>query len=248
MRIWRESVLWYLRRGLKEAGEVQRGMMEKRVEREVERSKSALYKAKNIPGREALVREIVGGEEWRGGGGGGGVTNGGARKGGMGAVELEAEERRNTEMQLSPEQLQLFERENEDLMKRYEGQLDQIRYFYPVFSSLFPLSFSHLTFFPGLWASSYLVLSLADYCDWNYRTAEKSLMDIAEMQSQLIQQLDVQAESIQQMQVDSLNTAENVGGGNKQLKKAAERKSTARLVFWATCGLCSFLVAWDLVF
>jgi len=47
---------------------------------------------------------------------------------------------------------------------------------------------------------------------------------------------------------DSLSTTENVGGGNKQLKKAAERKSTARMVFWATAGLCVVLVGWDLVF
>ncbi len=48
--------------------------------------------------------------------------------------------------------------------------------------------------------------------------------------------------------MDSLGTTENIGGGNQQLKRAAERKSTARMVFWATCGLCGFLVIWDLVF
>jgi len=48
--------------------------------------------------------------------------------------------------------------------------------------------------------------------------------------------------------MDSLNTTENIGGGNTQLNRAAERKSTARMVFWATCGLCGFLVTWDLVF
>ena len=73
-------------------------------------------------------------------------------------------------------------------------------------------------------------------------------MEIAEMQSQLIQNLDMQSESIQQMQLDSLNTAENVGGGNRQLKRAAQSKSTARMVFWATCGLCTVLVSWDLIF
>lgn len=48
--------------------------------------------------------------------------------------------------------------------------------------------------------------------------------------------------------MDSLGTTENIGGGNQQLQRAAERKSTARMVFWATCGLCGFLVTWDLVF
>lgn len=50
------------------------------------------------------------------------------------------------------------------------------------------------------------------------------------------------------MEMESLNTTENIGGGNQQLKKATERKSTARMVFWATCGLCGFLITWDLVF
>ena len=68
------------------------------------------------------------------------------------------------------------------------------------------------------------------------------------MQTQIIQNLAMQSESISQMEMDSLNTTENIGGGNKQLKKATERKSTARMVFWATCGLCGFLVTWDLVF
>lgn len=47
---------------------------------------------------------------------------------------------------------------------------------------------------------------------------------------------------------DSFYAEENVSGGNKQLKKAAERKSTAKLVFFSTCGLCVFLIGWDLVF
>ncbi|KAL8933579.1 MAG: hypothetical protein Q9211_005703, partial [Gyalolechia sp. 1 TL-2023] len=34
LKAWRESVIWYLRKKLEEAGEVQRGMMEKRVQRE----------------------------------------------------------------------------------------------------------------------------------------------------------------------------------------------------------------------
>ncbi len=42
-KTWRDSVVWYLGRALEAAGEVQRGMMEKRLEREVERSRSVLY-------------------------------------------------------------------------------------------------------------------------------------------------------------------------------------------------------------
>jgi syntaxin 18 len=45
---------------------------------------------------------------------------------------------------------------------------------------------------------------------------------------------------------DSQLTTENVGSGNKQLKKATERRSTARMVFWLTCGFCGTLILWDL--
>lgn len=59
--------------------------------------------------------------------------------------------------------------------------------------------------------------------------------------------LATQSAHIEQLVADSLYTAENVGGGNKQLKKATERKSTAKYVFYASCGLSLFLVAWDLI-
>lgn len=45
---------------------------------------------------------------------------------------------------------------------------------------------------------------------------------------------------------DSLATADNVGGGNRELKKAAERRSTAQMTFYAACGLSAFLIVWDL--
>jgi len=41
---------------------------------------------------------------------------------------------------------------------------------------------------------------------------------------------------------------DDIGSGNKELKKASERKSTAKAVFYGTTGLCVFLVAWDLIF
>ena len=39
----------------------------------------------------------------------------------------EDESRRDIEQQLSPEQLQLFARENQDMLKQYEDTLDQVR-------------------------------------------------------------------------------------------------------------------------
>ena len=74
------------------------------------------------------------------------------------------------------------------------------------------------------------------------------MLEISELQSTLVQNLDVQSANISQLVSDSMSTTENVGGGNKELKRATDRKSTARMVFWASCGLCGFLVTWDLIF
>ena len=79
-------------------------------------------------------------------------------------------------------------------------------------------------------------------------TAERSLQEISSLQSQLVSNLDVQSAQIEQLVTDGLSTAENVGGGNKELKRASERRSVARGVFWGTVGLCVGLVGWDLIF
>jgi t-SNARE complex subunit (syntaxin) len=68
-----------------------------------------------------------------------------------------------------------------------------------------------------------------------------------EMQSQINGHLETQQSHIDQLVADSFNTVENVGGGNKQLKKALEKPSTARYTFYAAGGLCIFLVLWDLI-
>ena len=131
-RLWRDGVLFYLGLKLREASEVQRGMTARRLEREVERSKSVLYKAKGgIPSSLIEEEDGIGGVNGFGGGGKGGM--GGAGGGGyknkipLGAVEMEDESRR-AENQLSPEQLQLFEKENDDLLRHYEDTLDKVRY------------------------------------------------------------------------------------------------------------------------
>ncbi|TKA75614.1 hypothetical protein B0A49_10828 [Cryomyces minteri] len=79
------------------------------------------------------------------------------------------------------------------------------------------------------------------------RTAERSLLEISELQTTLASNLATQSAHIDQLVQDSFMTKENVGSGNKELKKASERKSTARLVFWATGGFCATLVLWDLL-
>ncbi|KAL8899417.1 MAG: hypothetical protein Q9192_001579 [Flavoplaca navasiana] len=196
LKAWRESVIWYLKKKLEEAGEVQRSMMDRRLQREVERSKSVLYKSRGSNGVDLRFEGMdeVGGDK-----GMNGYIGGGA------AME-EEERKRKGEEGLSEEQMQVFREENEGMLKHYEDTLDQVR------------------------------------------TAEKSMIEVAELQTTLVANLETQSSNIEQLVADSLNTTENVGSGNKELKRATERKSTARMVFFATCGLCAFLVTWDLVF
>ncbi|KAF7903236.1 uncharacterized protein EAF01_006285 [Botrytis porri] len=79
------------------------------------------------------------------------------------------------------------------------------------------------------------------------KTAEKSLIEISELQTRLLNSVASQAEQIEILAEQSYQTTENVGGGNKELKRATERKSTAKYVFYASCGLSAFLILWDLV-
>ncbi|KAL8817068.1 MAG: hypothetical protein Q9223_004033 [Gallowayella weberi] len=196
LKAWRESVIWYLKKKLEEAGEVQRSMMDRRLQREMERSKSQLYKSRGSKGVDVGLD--------------GPITVGGT-KGmngyvGDGAVMEEEDKRRMGEEGLSEEQKQVFREENEGMLRHYEDTLDQVR------------------------------------------TAEKSMIEVSELQTTLVANLETQSSNIEQLVADSINTTENVGSGNKELKRATERKSTARMVFFATCGLCAFLVTWDLVF
>lgn len=111
----RESIIWYLQRALEDCGRFQSSMMEIRIAREIEKNKSILYKAKGT---------IPPNFDFSG-------TNGHAT--------AEADYRGKTtqsqeadaaaaEQQLDPEQLQLFAQENQDMLKQYEDQLDQVRY------------------------------------------------------------------------------------------------------------------------
>jgi syntaxin 18 len=80
------------------------------------------------------------------------------------------------------------------------------------------------------------------------RTAERSLIEISELQTTLVSNLAVQSAHIEQLVQDSHLTEENVGGGNKELKRATERRSTAQAVFWSTVAFCGVVIVMDLVF
>ncbi|EOA83708.1 uncharacterized protein SETTUDRAFT_164163 [Exserohilum turcica Et28A] len=183
----RESIIWSLQKQLEQCGRFQSDMMEIRLTREVEKSKSVLYKTR---------------------------TTGPSTMGyGTGADSTDYRDKASyrpdetdavIEQQLDAEQLQLFAQENQDMLKQYEDQLDKVR------------------------------------------ATEKSLTEISELQSTLASNLSMQAAHIDQLVEDSLNTRDNVGSGNKELKRATERGSTAQKVFWATSVFCAGLVLWDL--
>ncbi|KAL5445577.1 hypothetical protein PMIN06_008017 [Paraphaeosphaeria minitans] len=186
----RESIIWYLQRALEECGRFQSSMMEIRITREIEKSKSVLHKARGtMPSMD----------EYPGSNGNNASTDHGGK-----STQLPEESSTSVEQQLDPEQLQLFAQENQDMLKYYEDTLDQVR------------------------------------------TAEKSLLEISELQTTLAANLNIQAEHIDQLVADSQLTTENVGSGNKQLKKATERRSTAQMVFWSTSAFCTTLILWDL--
>lgn len=84
--------------------------------REVEKSKSVLYKT-----RATMPSSDYGGAD-------GGSTAGGGSKDYRGKTS-HAQDESNVaiEQQLDPEQLQLFAQENQDMLKQYEDQLDKVR-------------------------------------------------------------------------------------------------------------------------
>lgn len=198
---FRKSVIIFLQQRLEQAGRVQGEMMEVRLGREVEKSKSVLSKARvagKIPYAEDVDGMDIRSSEQK--------NSRNRRSAGLSGDFSDPAAASSAPQELSQDQLQLFAEENADLLKHYEDQLDQVR------------------------------------------TAERSILEISELHSTLHANLQQQSEHIEQLVQDSYLTTENLGKGNKELKKASERRSTAQAVFWGTVGFCSFLVVWDLVF
>ena len=110
VKVYRKSIIEYLQNRLNEVSRVQLAMMETRKERQMEKSKSVLYKTKGSTSGFG----IQGSMDYSGGYG--------DAAGGM-----DDEAKKEIERQLSPEQLQLFEEENQSMLKHYHDQLDQIR-------------------------------------------------------------------------------------------------------------------------
>lgn len=117
LKAHRESIIWSLENELVECGRFQSSMMEIRLMREVEKSKSVLHKTRmSMPAMNDF----------------GGTQSGAAtrtRYRGSSAHVHDASSD-TVEQQLDAEQLQLFAQENQDMLKQYEDQLDKVRYVY----------------------------------------------------------------------------------------------------------------------
>ncbi|CAK7218289.1 hypothetical protein SCUCBS95973_003434 [Sporothrix curviconia] len=207
-----ESVLWYLRQRLQECAKAQQTIMEARLARMVVETTAASRQHALLASTSSYSAGGEGGEGGEGGGRGGRGAAAAAAPLSSGIASGEAaaaaamEEEQSFESggtQLTAEQIQLFERGNQDMLKHYETTLDKVR------------------------------------------AAEQSLVEISELQTMLVGNLEVQSAHVDQMIADSVSTAENVDKGNRELKKALDRPSTARYTFYAASSLCLLVVVWD---
>lgn len=126
----RQSVLWFLRRGLEGAASAQREMVEKRIERVREKEKSVLYMA---TGAGSSTGAMSGGSGNRDGYGPGslGATRWSSSSPPLptpDAAVLSEADSAQIEAQLSPEQLQLFAEENDSMLRVYQDTLGKVQY------------------------------------------------------------------------------------------------------------------------
>jgi syntaxin 18 len=103
----RESVLWYLRQKLQQTGALQAGMMEVRINREMEKNRSILGKSR------LAMPEL------------GGFDNTSASPTSASAVHLDTQEK-FSDQNLTEEQVQMFEKENQDMLSHYQSTLEQV--------------------------------------------------------------------------------------------------------------------------
>ncbi len=98
--------------------------MEIRLAREVEKSKSVLYKT-----RSSMATQMppAGFDEESASAVAGSSGQTFSRPEAMQAAQIDDLENESPEQKLSPEQMQLFKQENQDLLKHYENSLDQVR-------------------------------------------------------------------------------------------------------------------------
>jgi hypothetical protein len=126
VRVYREGVIFFLQMRLERVSELQRDMVAVRLQRTVERNKSSLYRSGGDSeifgvGMMPMNKSRLAGN----------AANGST---GSDIIALDDEKERNDQgpgiaSLLSPEQIQLFETEQEDMVRYYNSELLKIRYF-----------------------------------------------------------------------------------------------------------------------
>jgi len=112
IKMHRESVLWYLSQKIQQCSLFQAVMMEKRLRREMEKNKSALAKSRGpMPDLGGFENAPVPSMKYSA----------------STAAHSETQQL-YPEQELTQEQIQMFEKENQDMLKHYESTLDQVRY------------------------------------------------------------------------------------------------------------------------
>ena len=127
MSTHRESILWFLRQRLQECVESQQNMMEIRIAREMEKSRSVLAKAQVPPPELSALRGASASAH---------ESNGSAtdpQKTTAAAASHHAVSRDESSSSYNPtegltqEQIQMFEQDNKEMLRHYESTLDQVR-------------------------------------------------------------------------------------------------------------------------
>lgn len=108
-----ESVVWYLSKKVEGAGQMQQSMMERRLERAIEKQRSMLHKV----GYQGVPKTSTAESP----------TSSDNPLATSRAAMLE-HDKAQVEQQLSPEQVQMFAEENQGMLKRYEDTLDHVRW------------------------------------------------------------------------------------------------------------------------
>lgn len=114
-----KSVIWFLKHRLAECGQLQHTMQQIRIDRQTEKSKSVLYKTRGsdpVPVWEDDIASGFGMKDKA-------FQNG--RIAGLPAQEFENSS--SSQDNMNEEQMQLFAKENQDMLKHYENKIDQVR-------------------------------------------------------------------------------------------------------------------------
>jgi syntaxin 18 len=126
-RLHRDGVLWFLQKRLEAVSDRQRSMVAVRLQRAREKNKSLLYNA-GMEGAAGLAKPMQAGGRL-GGVNGSPVTAASASAAAAAkAVQIEHEAKGpSLDDVLSPEQVQTFEKEQDDMVKFYNSELQKIR-------------------------------------------------------------------------------------------------------------------------